>query len=39
MDELTIRTSGSWQEWLMVAGYLSMLGFVMWRVLLTQKQD
>jgi hypothetical protein len=31
--DILTNASGSWQDWLVVAGYLSFAGFVMWRVL------
>jgi len=34
MDEISAKASGSWQDWLMVAGYVGFMLFVVWRVLM-----
>jgi len=35
----TLNILGSWQDWLTVSGYLFMLLFVLWRVILTKPKD
>jgi hypothetical protein len=36
MDLMGGELAGSWQDWLMVGGYLSMLLFVVWAVVIRQ---
>ncbi len=39
MNELAAKTSGSWQDWLMVAGYVSFMLFIVWRVILSGDRE
>ena len=34
-----LNLSGSWQDWLGMSGYLAMLIFVVWRVILTKPKE
>ncbi len=39
MNELSAKASGSWQDWLMVVGYVSFMLFIVWRVILSGNQE
>lgn len=35
-DETMATPGGSWQEWVMVVGYVSFAAFIIWRVLMSK---